>query len=122
MTFEDNTIEGSPVETLKNVKWTQSGLLPSADPSKAGYSFAGWFSDEELTSSVVAATKYCDIAVTEKASITLYAKWTEKTTYKVNYNAKGGSPTPPAMKNVAWTKANLLPATTPVLAGYELVG
>ncbi len=41
-----------------------------ADPTKASYTFAGWYSDEELTTAYVFSTPVT-------ADITLYAKWTE---------------------------------------------
>ena len=43
-----------------------------ADPTRTGYSFAGWYTEETLT------TAY-DFNKTVTADITLYAKWTENT-------------------------------------------
>lgn len=49
--------------------------LPAANPSRDGYTFAGWYSDEALTQPVSGS-------VTIESDTTLYAKWTGKT---VNY-------------------------------------
>lgn len=43
-----------------------------ADASRTGYTFAGWYSDEELTQQVTEITKGTT------GDITLYAKWTEE--------------------------------------------
>jgi uncharacterized repeat protein (TIGR02543 family) len=55
-------------------------------PTKAGYYFDGWFVDSAGTASTwgyLSATGYT-------ANITLYAKWTEITTYAITYRDVGG--------------------------------
>ena len=58
------------------------------DPTREGYTFAGWFSDESLE------TAY-DFSQAVTSDLTLYAKWTENepeiTYYTVSFNTNGGS-------------------------------
>ena len=53
-----------------------------ADPTKVGYNFAGWFTDEALT-------KVFDFATPIEEATTLYAKWTA-VVYTVTYNLNDG--------------------------------
>lgn len=64
--FESNG--GSSVSS-QNVESGQKAEKPE-DPTREGFTFEGWYSDEELTEAYD-----FDTAVT--ASLTLYAKWTE---------------------------------------------
>ena len=59
-------------------------LNPVNNPTKEGYTFAGWYSDIDLTESFDIA----NTPITE--SITLYAKWTINQ-YTVTYEVNGGS-------------------------------
>jgi uncharacterized repeat protein (TIGR02543 family) len=59
---------GSSVDAVTVNEGARTGTLQ--EPSKAGYTFAGWYVDPEGT------TAWADGAVT--GNITLYAKWTQK--------------------------------------------
>lgn len=78
LTFVVN--EGSPI-AAKNVLQGFAATKP-ADPTRVGYTFAGWFSDEDLT-------KAFDFATTIDVATSLYAKWTV-VEYTVTYNFDGG--------------------------------
>jgi uncharacterized repeat protein (TIGR02543 family) len=71
-----NTNGGSPVET-QSITWNEPATEP-ADPKRAGYIFAGWYGDEELTTAFDFETPI--VAVT-----TVYAKWTADETYKTTF-------------------------------------
>ena len=72
-------------------------VVKPADPTRGGYTFAGWYSDESCTTSY-------DFANAVTADITLYAKWDPNTTpvapgdtvryivehYKADSTAEGG--------------------------------
>ena len=56
-------------------------LVKPADPTREGYAFAGWYTDE-------ACTKAYDFSASVTADMTLYAKWTKKA---VDNGGNGGS-------------------------------
>lgn len=82
-----------------------------ANPTMTGYTFAGWYSDEELTSAYNFATEVT-------SNITLYAKWvvnqytvtfayTDLADVKVDYNSKVTQPADPTLDDmifVGWYK------------------
>ncbi len=63
-------------------------ITKPSDPTKDGYNFGGWYSDE-------ACTNLYDFASKVTSNITLYAKWVEKNTpiqtYTVTFVTDGGS-------------------------------
>ena len=62
-----------------------SSTITLADPSRAGYSFSGWFTDAGLTAAI------SQIAMGSTGNLALYAKWTALPTYTVTFNANGAS-------------------------------
>ena len=72
------TGEGSKVD----FQTTADGkLVKPADPTRDGYTFGGWFTDE-------ACTRAYDFSTPVTADLTLYAKWTKNA---VNPGGNGGS-------------------------------
>ena len=69
VTYESNGGSTVPSQT---VKYNETANKP-ADPTKSGYTFAGWYTEEKLTN------KY-DFATPVTGNITLYAKWTRNYT------------------------------------------
>ena len=69
VTYEPNGGSTVPSQT---VKYNETANKP-ADPTKSGYTFAGWYTEEKLTN------KY-DFATPVTGNITLYAKWTRNYT------------------------------------------
>lgn len=65
VTYESN---GGRTVPSQAVKYNETANKP-ADPTKSGYTFAGWYTEEKLTN------KY-DFATPVTGNITLYAKWT----------------------------------------------
>ena len=65
VTYESN---GGRTIPSQAVKYNETANKP-ADPTKSGYTFAGWYTEEKLTN------KY-DFAAPVTGNITLYAKWT----------------------------------------------
>lgn len=77
--FEENG--GNPVEDITRVGGSLIGTLP--EPTREGYSFAGWYTDAALTTEFTAK-------LMPKADTTVYAKWTANE-YTVNFNVNGGN-------------------------------
>ena len=69
VTYESN---GGSTVPSQAVKYNETANKP-ADPTKSGYTFAGWYTEEKLTN------KY-DFAAPVTGNITLYAKWTRNYT------------------------------------------
>lgn len=82
-----------------------------AEPTKDGYSFAGWYTDVNCT------TAY-DFDLPVNTDITLYAKWLAK--YTVSFDTDGGS-TVESQTVVTGNKATK-PAVIPTKKGYNFVG
>ena len=103
----DTGEDGSDVEP-QYVSENGQATEPS-DPTREGYHFAGWYSDEECT------TEY-DFDTSVVADITLYAKWA----YKVTFSTGSGSAVAPQLV-VKDGKAQE-PADPPVWEGHTFKG
>lgn len=77
-----NSNGGSVCDT-KFVATADGKLVKPADPTRDGYTFGGWFTDE-------ACTQAYDFSSPVTADLTLYAKWTKNA---VNPGGNGGSGT-----------------------------
>ena len=82
-TVKFNTNGGSSVTSQK----VEDGKVASkpSDPTKKGYSFIGWYSDE-------ACNNVYDFATAVTSNITIYAKWSIES-YTVSFDVKGGNET-----------------------------
>ena len=79
-TVSFNSNGGSACDT-KFVAATDGKLVKPADPTRDGYTFGGWYTDE-------ACTQAYDFSTPVTADLTLYAKWTKNA---VNPGGNGGS-------------------------------
>lgn len=77
-----NSNGGSACDT-KFVATADGKLVKPADPTRDGYTFGGWFTDETCTQAY-------DFSMPVTADLTLYAKWTKNAT---NPGGNGGSGT-----------------------------
>lgn len=75
-----NSNGGSACDT-KFVATADGKLVKPADPTRDGYTFGGWYTDE-------ACTRAYDFATPVTADLTLYAKWTKNA---VNPGGNGGA-------------------------------
>lgn len=112
----DNTVSfdsngGSEVESV--TAKTGERLNTPAAPSRTGYVFAGWYSDQNCTK------KWDFDSDTVPGAITLYAGWTPAQ-YTVTFDANEGT-VEPASKSVTYTEVyGELP--TPTRVGYAFDG
>ena len=97
--------------TLPEYSLVEGAALPI--PTKTGYTFAGWYENQELTGVPVA-----DIPTDSTGELTFYAKWTANT-YTVIFDANGGSVDPTSAVTVAG-KLTSLPI--PTYDGYNFLG
>ena len=104
---------GSVSPTSKDVTYNATyGDLPT--PTRTGYTFNGWFTEETNGTQVTSSTTVQIIA-----DQTLYAHWTAKT-YTVNLNIQGGTG---GTTQVTATFDSAMPsATAPTKTGYTFAG
>ncbi len=96
-------------------RWSiPSVTLPN--PTKTGYTFAGWYSDEGLNNFVGAG----NANYTPSASVQLYAKWTLNT-YTVNYTLNGGTNHADNPATYTYEDADITLAA-PTRTGYTFAG
>ncbi|WP_458124497.1 InlB B-repeat-containing protein [Paenibacillus sp. Z3-2] len=87
-------------------------VIVSANPTKAGHTFAGWFTDSGLSQAFDFET------TTVTSDITLYAKWTVNS-YTVNFETNGGSVVPD--QTVTYAELAAAP-DDPIKAGHTFAG
>ncbi len=109
VTFETNGgTEIAPV----NIEIGKNFTLPQG-PTKEGYKFSGWFTNEDLTEPYISTG-------TISANLTLYAKWTGNT-YTVIFNSNGGKGNM-AQQSFVYGIAQRLSANTFTKTGYVFNG
>lgn len=109
ITFVSNG--GSAVENATGI--TGETIAAPAEPSRTGYAFAGWYSDQNCTK------KWDFGSDTVPGAMTLYAGWTPAQ-YIVTFDANGGT-VKTASKSVTYTEVyGELP--TPTRQGYDFLG
>jgi uncharacterized repeat protein (TIGR02543 family) len=113
VTFNSNS--GSAVGNIPDVEYGSKITAP-ADPTRTGYTFAGWYKDAAFTNQWVFNTD------TVTSITTLYAKWT----YTVTFNANGGSGTVPAAmtanagNSITLPNGNVLTKTDYTFGGWNI--
>lgn len=113
ITYNANGGSGAPG---KQTKWHGTALtLSSTKPTRTGYAFQGW-----ATSASGSVAYSAGVSYTANSSATLYAIW-KANTYKVSYNANGGSGAPTAQTKTYGT-ALTLSSTKPTRTNYTFKG
>lgn len=92
---------------------TGENLSKPSDPTRTGYTFAGWYTDEALSTGA-------NFPMSVTGNATLYAKWTP-VTYTIHYDANGGEG---SMANTSCTygTAQALAANVFTYGGYIFAG
>ncbi len=88
--------------------------IQSASPTRTGYGFDGWFTDEALT----LAFDFTTVTVT--SNITLYAKW-KLGSYTIQYNLNGGENSLANPLNYT-TETETITFSSPSRLGYTFAG
>ena len=112
---DGGTIKGNYVT---GYSYGEGAVLPT-DVEKSGYTFAGWYDNEELTGSAATA-----ISNTEYGDKTYYAKWTANT-YSVKLHLNGGNLADGVSDITAYTYGNSieLPDRSEIVrSGYMFSG
>ncbi len=107
---------GGGKNNAANPESYQSGseAIKLLNPTRTGYTFAGWYSDSSYK------TKVTEIAAESTGNKTLYAQW-KKTTYKITYKLNSGknSSSNPATYTVTTSTIKL---KNPTRTGYTFGG
>lgn len=97
-------------------KWYGKNLtLSTTKPTRTGYSFQGWSTANDTSVEYAAGATY-----SANSKVTLYAVW-KANTYKVSYNANGGSGAPAAQTKTYGVTLTLL-STKPTRTNYNFLG
>ena len=114
ISFNANGGSGAPSGITK--KHFTNATLPTATPSRTGYTFKGW----GTSSSASYAAYQPGSTFYTNANTTLYAVWSAKT-YTISYNANGGSGGPGSQTKTHGIKM-LISRVEPTRSGYTFLG
>jgi len=111
--LQGGKIGGSGENQTKTETFDSAWVFP-ADPTRAGYTFAGWYTSVSGGTQVTGETIY-----STAGPQTLYARWTGNTV-TCTYDARGGTVSPASKDVTVGGAYGELP--TPVRAGYSFLG
>jgi uncharacterized repeat protein (TIGR02543 family) len=115
LTFNGNS--GAPATTqITRRVGTAIGTLP-ANPTRAGFTFAGWFN----TSAATGGTQITANTAVPNANTTYWARWTPNASVTLTFNGNSGTPATSEIVRQIGTAIGTLPAT-PIRAGYTFAG
>ena len=108
-----------------NVQWSDTGLLPSSDPTRAGYIFVGW--DVSVNGSkqgVSNSDPYSLLARSDTDSfITLQAQWVpEEQGFTVIYHTNGATAPASYPNDILSSAASLVTFPNPIRTGFIFAG
>ncbi|MBO7125668.1 MAG: InlB B-repeat-containing protein, partial [Bacteroidales bacterium] len=110
-----NTNEGTINSgNVANYTYGYGISLPS-DVTKPGYSFAGWYADEDFTTARITR-----VSETMSGNLVFYAKWTENT-YSITLNVNDGTIAEEYVSNYTYGMGSTLP-TNVTRQGYTFMG
>ncbi len=116
ISFNANGGSGAPSSVAKTHGVTL--YLPSTEPTRTNYDFLGW----STSSTATTPTYYAGGSFTQNANTTLYAVWEyAPATYRVNYNANGGSGAP-SSQTKTYGVSLTLSSVIPTRSGYDFLG
>ena len=116
ISFNANGGSGAPSSVTKTHGVTL--YLPSTEPTRTNYDFLGW----STSSTATTPTYYAGGSFTQNANTTLYAVWEyDPATYRVNYNANGGSGAP-SSQTKTYGVSLTLSSVIPTRSGYDFLG
>ena len=110
-TFDYN-YAGAPMAGTATIQHDGTVTAPAPDPTRAGYQFAGWFTDKDGTIPYEWTTKV-------SGDVTLYAQWTADKN-QVTFDTDGGSAVPGTSVDTGALVPR--PTVTPTKTGYDFVG
>ena len=115
-TLKYNLDGGTISETANPTEYyVNTADIKLKNPTKVGFAFGGWYAEKTFK------TKVTTIKKGSTGNKTLYAKWTP-ITYKVKFNANGGTGTTKELSSVAYNKSVKLTKNAFTRKGYKFIG
>ena len=105
--------------TVTNTSSTYSMTVSSSQPTRTGYTFAGWNTNSSGTGTNYSAGN--SVSVGANATVTLYAKWTP-ITYSITYNGNGNTGGSTASQTKTYNVAINLQNNGFTKTGYHFTG
>ena len=105
-------VDGGSAVSNQSVAHDEKASAPTPAPTKAGYTFGGWYTDITYTDSYDFNNKIT-------ANTTIYAKW-EPLNYTVNFEMNGGNLVPD--QSIAHGEKASEPTPAPTKVGYTFGG
>ncbi|UXJ69128.1 InlB B-repeat-containing protein [Lysinibacillus fusiformis] len=105
-------VDGGNAISHQSVAHGGKATMPQVEPTKAGYTFEGWYKD-------AGHTQVYDFTNVISENTTIYAKWKAQT-YTVSFNTDGGSAV--SDQSVAYGEKASAPTPAPTKAGYTFGG
>ncbi|WP_446936826.1 InlB B-repeat-containing protein [Lysinibacillus fusiformis] len=105
-------VDGGSAVSDQSVAHGGKAMMPEIEPTKAGYTFGGWYTDASYTQTY-------DFNSNITGNIKIYAKWNAQM-YTVSFNTDGGSAV--SDQSVAYGEKASAPTPAPTKAGYTFEG
>ena len=119
-TIRYNANSGSGSTASSSHIYDEAKTLTANGFTRTGYTFAGWSTNARGAALYTAEEAVMNLASEDNATVTLYAVW-KPYTYKVSYNANGGTgSTAPSRHN--YDVAKMLTPNSFTRAGYTFAG
>lgn len=123
LAYNANGGSGAPSNETKSGSWTTASFtVKSGTPTRSGYTFLGWSESSGATSATYHAGN--TVTVNRNSTKTLYAVWQRVYSFKLVYNANGGSGAP-SNETKTGTGASMtftVKSGTPTRSGYVFLG
>lgn len=105
-------LDGGTNHASNPASYTEGTAVTLNAPTKAGYTFKGWYSDSAFTTAVTS------ISADSTGTVNLYAKWAQN--FAITYNLDGG--TNHASNPATYTAGEELQLNAPTRSGYTFGG
>lgn len=112
--FINYILDGGTLPSSAPTAYTINDSVTLPMPSKDGYAFVGWFTDEKYNDQIYT------IPVGTSQDTTVYAKWTTIGTYSIAYHLNGG--TNPSGTVTSYNSNSFVILPTPTKTGYGFDG
>ena len=107
-------VNGDSIVAGQSVEYNNKATEPISAPTKAGYTFLGWYTDNTFTTTF----DFANTLIT--SDTTIYANWV--VSYTVIFNVAGGSTVPDQIVELSDVTVATEPTPAPTKDGYAFVG